>query len=162
MQRSDLDPKLRVAALSLGAGLALAACASTPGPKPSAVAGRAAVVCTETRFPLYFQPNSDQMTAEQGKVIAAYAQRVRGCDVAKLDVVGLAGLEGNRADALELAQRRAVVVAAALKAAGLPTPRVDMGAVGSEGARTKAGRRIPMRRRAEVIIYAGAPPTATR
>ena len=143
------------------AALVLTACASTTGRDRLASLTRApGPTCTQISFPIYFQSGSDQMAPEQARVISQAAQSVKNCAVSKLDVVGLAGLEGGKDATLNLAKRRSVVVADALKAAGLPTPRFDMGAVGSEGAKTKGGRRAPLRGRAEVIIYAGAKPAA--
>lgn len=141
--------------------LVLTACASTTGLNRRAAIARApGPTCAQISFPIYFQTGSDQMAPEQAQVITQAAQSVRNCAVSKLDVVGLAGLEGGKEATMDLAKRRSVVVADALKAAGLPTPRFDMGAVGSEGAKTKGGRRAPLRGRAEVIIYAGAKPAA--
>lgn len=155
----------RIAATLSGVGVAavlLTACAATKsGDRRAAMARVPGPTCTQVSFPIYFQTGSDQMAPEQARVINEAARSVRNCAVSKLDVVGLAGLEGGGKDAsLDLAKRRSVVVAEALKAAGLPTPRFDMDAVGSAGAQTKRGRRAPLRGRAEVIIYAGAKPAA--
>lgn len=143
------------------AALLMSACAATNGGDRRAAMARApGPTCTQVSFPIYFQTGSDQMAPEQSRVITEAARSVRDCAVSKLDVVGLAGLEGGKDASMDLAKRRSVVVADALKAAGLPTPRFDMGAVGSEGAQSKRGRRAPLRGRAEVIIYAGAKPAA--
>lgn len=140
----------------LAAALTVSGCASTrPPPAPMAAA---VSHCAEVRFPIYFQPGSDQMTREQMQVINEAAQRVRGCTLGPLDVVGLAGLEGTREQSMELARRRSLVVAGALKSAGLPAPRFDLDAVGAAGAQSKSGKREPLRRRAEVIIRAGSGP----
>lgn len=158
-----VDPGFgRLSALgALGAALLVSGCATAPTSRPAAVARNATLVCAEARYPIYFQPSSDQLTRESAQVIGAAAQQVRGCTLGALEVVGLAGsLDGPREQSMELARRRSVVVANALKMAGLPAPSFDLDAVGAASAPAKSGRREPLRRRAEVVIRASAPVTA--
>lgn len=156
-------PPMWIGAGLVLAGLVLSACASTSGERAPPVARAAPPLCGESHFPIYFQPGSDQLTRESVQVINTAAQGVKGCALGPLDVVGLAGsFDGPRDQALALAQRRSLVVLAALKVAGLPAPRFDLDAVGAAGSQTRKGRREPLRRRAEVIIHAGNPSPAAR
>ncbi len=129
-----------------------AGCVDT-GAKPppaSALARR----CSDTRFPIYFQPGSDQLTQPGRDVIALQARRMGPCKVTAVDVVGLADADAPAANSLELSQRRAAQVAQALAAAGLPAPAFDIQALGSAGAVTPSGRKAPLHRRAEVVLHA--------
>ena len=149
--------------LLVGAGLVGGCSSGMGGARAPKLVSVAAPVCTTSSFPIYFERGSDQLTRDSVQVLRAAAQGVSQCSVSKLDVVGLAsGLEGSPEQAKALAERRSTVVADALKATGLPAPRIDLGAVGAAGSRTSRGRSEPLRRRTEVIIYAGAQATAAR
>lgn len=128
----------------------LGGCADT-GAKPVAALSRR---CADTRFPIYFQPGSDQLTQPGRDVIALQARRMAPCKVSAVDVVGLADADAPVGDSLELSQRRAAQVAQALAAAGLPAPAFDIQALGSAGAVTPSGRKAPLHRRAEVVLHA--------
>ena len=137
-------------------------CASGSGGPTRLGARASAPACADSTFPIYFKTNADQLTPESLQVINQAAEGVKGCAFGPLDVVGLAGsLEGPPEQAMALARRRSIAVAEAVKAAGLPAPRFDLDAVGKEGAQTKGGRHVPLRRRAEVVIHAGNPTTAS-
>ena len=123
------------------------------------MAARSGVSCEDFSFPIYFERDSEQLTAAAQKVIVQAGQRVRGCTLGPLEVVGLAEAGKSRARGLEVSRRRAEVVADALKRSGLPAPSFDIDAVGSAGARVSRGRREPLRRRTEVVIRA-SPPSA--
>lgn len=134
------------------------AAAATPRPaSPPLVT----MVCADLSFPIYFETSSDRLTAAAGMVIAESAERLRGCQVSRVDVVGLADADGSANRNLALSRRRAGTVAQALAAAGLPRPAFDIDAVGAVGAVTPDGRPEPLRRRTEVIIRAAPPLPAT-
>lgn len=135
-----------------------AGCASRPAPAPAPQAANAIpVVCADFSFPIYFETNSDRLTAAAMQVLNDGASRVRGCRMGRIDVVGLADADGAAARNMELSRRRATVVADALAAAGLPRPVFDIDAVGAAGALTPSGRPEPLRRRTEVVIRAAPP-----
>ncbi len=121
------------------------------GPRPAPALARR---CADTRFPIYFQPGSDQLTQPGRDVIALQARRMAPCKVTSVDVVGLADADAPAGDGLELSQRRAAQVAQALAAAGLPAPAFDIQALGSAGAIAPGGRKAPLHRRAEVVLHA--------
>jgi peptidoglycan-associated lipoprotein len=86
--------------------------------------------------------------------VASGAERVRGCAVSQIQVLGLADAVGSRTRNLALSRRRAAEVGDALKALGLPAPMFDIEAMGEAGAKTVGGEPEVMRRRAEVVIHA--------
>ena len=141
----------RVGVAAAAAMAMLAAGCADMGAKPSPALARR---CSDTRFPIYFQPGSDQLTQPGRDVIALQARRMGPCKVTAVDVVGLADADAPAGDSLGLSQRRAAQVAQALAAAGLPAPAFDIQALGSEGAVTAAGRKAPLHRRAEVVLHA--------
>ena len=109
-------------------------------------------------FPVYFDTNSGQLTEAARAVVADAAERVKGCVLGRIDVVGLADATGGAGVNLTVSRRRANAVAEALTRAGLPRPTLDIDAVGSAGAVTPEGQPEPLRRRTEVVIRASAPP----
>ncbi len=146
---------------ALVAGLMLTACAETGArPTGAALAARVAPApapsCADLNFPIYFQIASDQLTSEARQVIADSAARVRGCRLGAVDVIGLADARSTARRALALSERRAVVVADTMKAAGLPAPNFQLEARGKEGARGRRGV-LGFNHRVDVTIHvAGA------
>jgi peptidoglycan-associated lipoprotein len=134
-------------------GLLVAGCAQTRRAKPQ-VAVEPAPICADFSFPIYFENNSDQLGAAAMQVIGDGAARVRGCDIQRVELLGLADATGSARTNLEISRRRAASVAEALVAAGLPRPAFDIGAAGQSGALTPAGAPEPLRRRTEVVIRA--------
>jgi len=111
------------------------------------------VVCTDTPFTIYFERGSDQLTATARQAIAYAAAQVKGCKLGEVEVLGLSGAEGQQPQNLELARRRANVVAQALTGAGLPSPVYDVQALGTLGSRYR-GRTVPVSHKTEVVIHA--------
>lgn len=144
---------LRLAASLALAALAAAACADMKPmhPMKASVASRR---CADESFPIYFESGSDQLTGVAKQVISSASNRVQGCRITAVDVLGLADAEGGAEANLELSRRRATTVASALAAAGLPAPAFDIQAAGAAGATTARGRPEPMRRRTEVVLHA--------
>lgn len=129
----------------------LAACA--PMPKREAlVVGES--LCAPGRFDIYFLENQARLTEPAAMVLKAAASKAKDCDVRKVRVVGLADATGTPEANLNLSQRRAQTVVAALTQAGMPAPIFEMNAAGDAGATTAAGNDEPLRRRAEVIYEA--------
>ncbi len=153
MTRSPLIARTLI--LTLAAGSVLAGCANPRVPKPIAVI--AAPQCADFSFPIYFETNSDALTAPARAVLADAAARARGCAVTKVEVLGLADADGPAHRNLILSRRRAAVVAKALVGAGLPGPDFDIEALGEAGARAPDGKPDPMRRRTEVVIHMMTP-----
>lgn len=151
-------------ALLLGAVAVAAAGCAQVNDGVRKVTGRTAAVkapvCQDFNFPLYFTTGSDQLTPDGLAVVDSFAARVKACPVAELKVAGLADAEGGALANLELSQRRATAVASVLAARGYPTPTFEVAASGDAGATTAAGRREPLRRRAEVSVrFAATTPT---
>lgn len=151
---------IRIAGLALALGLAACADKPKPAPAPAPRASGAAVqaVCANFSFPVYFDTASDRLSAAALTVVADAAQRVRGCALGRIDVVGLADAGGSDRANLAVSRRRADSVAAALVAAGLPRPTFDIEAAGASGALATDGSPEPLRRRTEVVIRASPPP----
>lgn len=154
--------ELFLAGLGL-AGLGLAGC-NNGKPAPVAAAHRALAppsgpqVCIDFSFPIYFETASDRLSPAALSVVNDAAQKVRGCTLGRIDVVGLADAGGTDRVNMAVSRRRAASVATALAAAGLPRPTFDIDAVGASGALTTNGEPEPLRRRTEVVIRASAPP----
>lgn len=110
--------------------------------------------CTTTRFEVYFADSEARLTEPARQAIGMTAAQLRGCEIRKVQVLGLADARGGATANQSLSERRAMAVAEALTAAGWPAPVFDVDAVGDEGAVTGAGVREPMRRRTEVLIDA--------
>jgi peptidoglycan-associated lipoprotein len=110
--------------------------------------------CTAKRFEVYFAEKrgaADRAGAAGHRLTAAQLQ---GCDIRKVQVLGLADARGGAEANLDLSERRAMAVAEALAAAGWPAPVFEVDAAGDAGAVTASGVREPMRRRTEVLIEA--------
>lgn len=150
--------------MATAAGLAAlaaleAGCADLRAPpvaRTPVVVGR----CSDERFPIYFARGSADLPAEARTVIKSASNRIVGCRVTAVDVVGMSAPEAGGPVDAALTQRRADNVAQALAAAGLPAPAFD---VQVSGARRlpPAGEHTPLARRTEVVLHA-EPSTATR
>jgi outer membrane protein OmpA-like peptidoglycan-associated protein len=153
---------MRIVTVAVLAALPLlaAGCAKGSKPAPALVPSTAArpPVCMDFSFPIYFDLNSGQLTEAARTVVDDAAQRVKGCVLGRIDVVGLADASGGAGVNMTVSRRRAQTVADALSRAGLPRPTFDIDAVGSAGALTPEGQPEPLRRRTEVVIRASAPP----
>ena len=110
--------------------------------------------CTAKRFEVYFADSEARLTEPARQAIGMAAAQLQGCEIRKVQVLGLADARGGATANLDLSQRRAQAVAEALTAAGWPAPAFDLEAAGDAGAVTDAGVREPMRRRTEVLIDA--------
>ena len=110
--------------------------------------------CTAKRFEVYFADSEARLTESARQAIGMTAAQLQGCEIRKVQVVGLSDARGGAEANQSLSERRAVAVAEALTAAGWPAPVFDVDAVGDSGAVADSGVREPMRRRTEVLIDA--------
>lgn len=110
--------------------------------------------CTAKRFEVYFADSEARLTESARQAIGMTAAQLQGCEIRKVQVVGLSDARGGAEANQSLSERRAVAVAEALTAAGWPAPVFDVDAVGDTGAVADSGVREPMRRRTEVLIDA--------
>ncbi|WP_291836997.1 OmpA family protein [Brevundimonas sp.] len=136
------------------AAAALAGCGWTPGMRDRSELVAEPSACSTKRFEVYFAENEARLTNPALQAIGLTATQLQGCDIKRVQVLGLASATGDVASNLSLSERRAVAVAEALAAAGWPTPAFELGAVGDAGATTTAGANEPMRRRTEVLVEA--------
>ena len=135
--------------------LALLAGCTTPGlyKKRSDLVSNPAA-CAAKRFEVYFDQDQARLTTAAREAISLTATQLQGCDVTKVQVLGLADARSGTAAANQsLSERRARSVAEALAAAGLPAPAFEVAAAGAEGALVN-GVNDPLRRRTEVVIDA--------
>ena len=148
-----MKPVFTIAAVG-GLILALGGC-STPGlykTRGDLVSNPAA--CAAKRFEVYFDQDQARLTSAAREAISLTATQLQGCDVTKIQVLGLADARSGTAAANQsLSERRARSVAEALAAAGLPAPAFEVAAAGAEGAVVN-GVNDPLRRRTEVVIEA--------
>ncbi len=137
----------------LGIAVAVSGCSMTKFMDRSDLVAEPSA-CTAQRFEVYFADSEARLTESARRAIGMTAAQLQGCDIRKVQVIGLADARGGAAANQSLSERRAQAVAEALTTAGWPAPAFDVGAVGDEGAETDAGVREPMRRRTEVLIDA--------
>jgi len=135
-------------------GLMVLAGCSTPGFRNRSDLVVEPSACTEKRFEVYFTEGEARLTEPARQAIGMTAAQLQGCEIRKVQVLGLASATGDAASNMSLSQRRAVAVAEALTGAGWPAPAFDVEAAGDAGAVTEGGVREPMRRRTEVLIDA--------
>jgi outer membrane protein OmpA-like peptidoglycan-associated protein len=140
-----------LAVIAMGSAIALCGCASSrPQPQRSSLV-KAPELCVERTVQIYFEPGSTDLTPEGRAVIDTAAGLVQRCNVLGVDVLGLADAPGGPAINMELSQRRASAVSAALAANGLPPAEFRVGAAGSAAA-VAEGVRSPLRRRVDVTF----------
>ena len=130
--------------------LAVAGCAETPWSRGDLVAEPSA--CAPQRFDIYFRDGEAQLTDAARHAIGLTATQLQGCDIRKVDVIGLADARGGPDANLDLSERRAVAVREALEAAGWPAPAFSLMVAGESGSVAAAGASEPMRRRTEVLV----------
>lgn len=140
---------------ALGAGLALAGCASAPGDARAKIETPAA--CEDVTVHIYFEPFSAEVTDEGRAVLAQAASAAKSCKVERVKVLGLADAVGAPDANMELSKQRVAAVTQALVANGLPAGEFDLAAAGQQGAVTRDGEARPLRRRADVTLELAAP-----
>ncbi|CAN7310238.1 OmpA family protein [Brevundimonas sp. LjRoot202] len=140
--------------LALGAALAVAGCALTPGVRDRSDVVTEPNVCTPQRFEVYFRDSEARLTDAARHAIGLTATQLQGCEIRQVNVIGLADARGGPTANLDLSERRALAVAEALEAAGWPSPVFSLIVAGESGAVTADGASEPMRRRTEVLVDA--------
>ncbi|WP_296818521.1 OmpA family protein [Brevundimonas sp.] len=110
-------------------------------------------VCVATTLPVYFDEGNASLTGPARELIATTAQRLSGCEIRRVQVVGLASASGGATRNLTLSERRAMAVTEALAAEGWPAPVFEVMAAGEDGA-VQGGVAEPVRRRVELLIEA--------
>jgi len=113
--------------------------------------------CTAKRFEVYFADSEARLTEPARQAIGMAAAQLQGCNIRKVQVLGLSDARGGATANQSLSERRATAVAEALTAAGWPAPVFEVDAAGEAGAADASGVREPMRRRTEVLIDAAPP-----
>lgn len=136
----------------LGAALVVAGCASLPRERADLVATPEA--CAPQRFDVYFRDGEAALTDAARHAIGLTATQLQGCDIRKVNVVGLTDARGGAVANLDLSERRALAVTEALEAAGWPAPVFSLMVAGESGSVTADGASEPMRRRTEVLVDA--------
>ena len=109
--------------------------------------------CAPKRFEVYFADSEATLTPAARQAIGMTAAQLQGCDIRKVQVIGLSDARGGVQANLTLSERRARTVADALVGAGWPAPVFDVAAAGDAGA-TTGGVNEPLRRRTEVLVEA--------
>ena len=137
----------------LAVALVLSGCGVTRFMDRSAVVTEPSA-CAARRFEVYFADSEARLTEPARQAIGMTAAQLQGCEIRKVQVIGLSDARGGATANQSLSESRARAVAEALTAAGWPTPAFDVEAVGDEGAVTDNGVREPMRRRTEVLVEA--------
>jgi outer membrane protein OmpA-like peptidoglycan-associated protein len=148
-----------MAALAAGSLLAmgLGACTSMKKPPPQGAhatpqAKAAVSPCQEATLTLYFDTGSDALTSAGRQIVSLTSQRLRGCQVQELRLVGLSDPAGTPQANVELSQRRADSVLDAFVKAGTPVPKYTLVAAGSKDAVAPTGAVEPLHRRVDVTV----------
>ena len=136
----------------LGAALAVAGCASLPRERSDLLA--TPEVCAPQRFDVYFRDGEAGLTDAARHAIGLTATQLQGCEIRKVNVIGLTDARGGPTANLDLSERRALAVTEALEAAGWPSPVFSLIVAGESGSVTADGASEPMRRRTEVLVDA--------
>ena len=144
----------RLSIAAVGAALAVSACGSNGLFRDRSELIAEPTGCTEQRLDIYFEEGEAGIARPAQELIAMTGERLQGCRVEGVDVIGLASSTGDSASNLTLSERRARAVADALIAAGWPSPTFTLSAAGDAGATTDGGLAEPLRRRTEVVIHA--------
>jgi peptidoglycan-associated lipoprotein len=137
----------------VAATLALAACATDRGPAREAIVATP-TNCQPQKFEVYFAEGEARLTETARQAIGLTATQLQGCDIQRVQVIGLADASGGASANQSLSERRAKAVAEALAAAGWPTPVFEVAAAGDQGATAAPGVAEPLRRRTEVLVTA--------
>lgn len=140
--------------LALGAALAVAGCALTPGVRDRSDLVVEPHACTPQRFDVYFRDGEAGLTDAARHAIGLTATQLQGCEIRKVNVIGLTDARGGPTANLDLSERRALAVTEALEAAGWPSPVFSLIVAGESGSVTADGASEPMRRRTEVLVDA--------
>lgn len=143
-----------IIAVVIGAGLAVAGCATTPT-RDQIVKVPAA--CEDLTVQIYFEPDSSEVTSEGQAVLNQAALQAKPCKVNRVLVLGLADAVGAPAANLEVSKKRAASVTRALNATGLPAAEFDLAAAGQTGAVNAEGDARLLRRRADITIELSNP-----
>ena len=139
---------------ALGAALAVAGCALTPGVRDRSDVVVEPNACTPQRFDVYFRDGEAGLTDAARHAIALTATQLQDCEIRKVNVIGLTDARGGPTANLDLSERRALAVTEALEAAGWPAPVFSLIVAGESGSVTADGASEPMRRRTEVLVDA--------
>jgi outer membrane protein OmpA-like peptidoglycan-associated protein len=135
-------------ALAMGVG-----CQSAHKPMARGPVIQAPSACADFIVSIYFESYSAAITPQARQVIAAAAQRTRGCDVTGVHVTGLADTPGGPDANLALSKHRADAVTLAFHRQGIDNVEFQVAAAGDAGAQTPAGQARPLRRRADVQFH---------
>lgn len=134
--------------------LALAGCSTSPRAPDRATLVTTPSACAPARMDVYFRDDEAVLTDAARQALSMTAGALQGCDIKRVQVVGLSDARGGAAANQSLSERRALAVVEALEAVGMPAPVFDMVAAGEQGATTQTGATEPLRRRTEIVIEA--------
>jgi outer membrane protein OmpA-like peptidoglycan-associated protein len=135
-------------------GAMLAGCATPKSVEAPKSADPAA--CAPRQMVFYFGSWETELNALSMQEINAVQAALKDCRIEWVRIVGMAGAPGDAAANIEVSQKRAENVAAALEKGGWPRSAFVLEAKGEDGAMTSDGLDKPMRRRVEVSVNASA------
>lgn len=147
----------RFAALAAVAGIGLTSCSGYGPFRDRSDLVVEPATCAAQRFDIYFAEGQARLTDPALQAIHMTADQLRGCDIQKVVVIGLASSTGSSAANQTLSERRAVAVTEALEAEGWPLPAFEIAVAGDTGATSGDGTAVPLRRRTEVLVEAAPP-----
>jgi outer membrane protein OmpA-like peptidoglycan-associated protein/opacity protein-like surface antigen len=136
--------------------------APAPAPPVAPVAPRAAPVCQDVKFTVYFDWNEYGLTGPAAQTIAAAAQQAAACGISRVSVIGHTDRSGSAEYNVGLSERRAKTVRDELVRRGVAANAINVAGRGeSEPAvDTPDGVREPQNRRAAVDITVSGGPSS--
>lgn len=136
--------------------LALGACASISDDDPAPAFDSRA--CYERSFAIYFDEFQADLSPEARQTIDAIEEKVRGCRVTRVRILGLASVTGSDQRNMDVSIRRAQVIGDYLgRTTDWPRSAYQLLAAGASGATLPDGSPELMRRRAHITVTAEAP-----
>jgi outer membrane protein OmpA-like peptidoglycan-associated protein len=150
-KRADLAAAV-LAAMVLCTG---ATCEARPLTE-AAAKGPAPAACDTRQFTVYFGSWETALNEDARSGLAVLQRDLSGCQIQRVEIVGMAGAPGTAQANIEVSQQRADAVAAALASGGWPRGKFELSARGAEGATLSDGSEAPMRRRAEITVQTSA------
>jgi len=112
-----------------------------------------AASCDARSASIYYDEWEYELSAESHTVLKAFQNSYKGCNLAKVRIVGMADSVGDEEENLKVSQQRAEVIANELAAGGWDRSRFDIIAIGKRGAEVD-GVKKTMRRRAVISVEA--------
>jgi len=112
-----------------------------------------AVSCDFRFANIYYEEWEYELSAESQTVLEMFQDSYKGCQINKVEIIGMADAVGDEKNNMKISQQRAEIIADALAANGWDRSKFDIVAIGQRGAETQAAKKT-IRRRALISVEA--------